>query len=521
MANTSKVTALRTRDLWSYATGEGLNSVAMAGIANFALLFYTQVMGMSPELAGLALFLATFWDAITDPVMGTITDRANTRYGRRHPFMLIGGAVFSLAFVALWIIPEAFQGEKALFAYLLAVNLVVKTAFTVFIVPYSALGFEMCKRYDDRARLQGVRYGFYMFVNIVFGGFGWILFFPDGRDAGGSLVDGTKIEANYHTMGVVLGITTLILILYCVYATYKHAEKPAVKPDAPAAGGVGAYLKAFFHDLKDVYSDRLVWFVFGFFGLAKFSMMVVSQVQMFTYVEYMTFTAAEKTFVHTGGMVAFATGSLGLGSMVRRLDKRKTGIVGMIVSAAGGLGLYAVFIGGLLEPQATLNGFPVAVLVFAVLQMMWWGGCGVLVPLALAMIADISEMKKWKTGEVTEGRYAAGLSFFLKFANALGLFVTGYVLKYVGYVSGAETQAPDTVHNLAVTTFIAGPILMAFAFVMIRFYPVTKESMASLRRQYEQNRATGSDSLWQAGKDGGMTGHPDSPSLQPTERPTS
>jgi len=67
---------LPTRDLWSDATGEGLNSVAMNGIANFALLFYTQVMGMSPELAGLALFLATFWDAITDPVMGTITDRS-------------------------------------------------------------------------------------------------------------------------------------------------------------------------------------------------------------------------------------------------------------------------------------------------------------------------------------------------------------------------------------------------------------------------------------------------------------
>lgn len=493
--NTGKV---KTRDMWSYATGEGLNSIAMAGIANFALLFYTQVMGMSPELAGLALFLATLWDAITDPVMGTITDRTNSRYGRRHPYMLIGGVVFSLSFVALWLIPEAFHGEKVLFVYLLAVNLIVKTGFTLFIVPYGALGFEMCKRYDDRARLQGVRYGFYMFVNILFGGLGWVLFFPDGRDAQGSLVDGTRIEANYHTMGVVLGITTLVLALYCVYATYKYADKSKGRSVAPAAGGTGGYLRAFFHDLKDVYCDKLVWFVFGFFGLAKFSMMVVSQVQMFTYVEYMTFTAVEKTFVHTGGMVAFAIGSLGLGRMVSRLDKRKTGIVAMIVSSAGGLGLYAVFIGGLLHPQATLNGFPIAVLVFGVLQMMWWGGCGILVPLALAMIADLSEMKKWQTGEVTEGRYAAGFSFFLKFANALGLVVTGYVLKYVGYVSGAETQAPDTVHNLAVATFIGGPILMVLSFVMIRIYPVTKESMASLRSHYEQDGATGKDSLWQA-----------------------
>ncbi len=489
---------LPTRDLWSYATGEGLNSVAMNGIANFALLFYTQVMGMSPELAGLALFLATFWDAITDPVMGTITDRTNTRFGRRHPFMLIGGAVFSLAFVALWLIPETIHGEKALFAYLLVVNLVVKTAFTVFIVPYSALGFEMCKRYDDRARLQGVRYAFYMFVNILFGGFGWLLFFPDGQAVDGTFIDGTKIEGNYHSMGIVLGAATLLLVLYCVRATYKHAEKSAAQADASTGDGLGSFLRSFVHDLKDVYSDKLVWYVFGFFGLAKFSMMVVSQVQMFTYIEYMGFTAGQKTSVHTGGMVAFAVGSLVLGSMVRRLDKKKTGIVAMGVASVGGLGLYAVFIGGLLNPRAAIDGFPVAVLVFGLLQMMWWGGCGILVPLAIAMIADVSEMKKWQTGEVTEGRYAAGLSFFLKLANALGLFVTGYVLKFVGYVSGAETQAPDTIQNLAVTTFIAGPFLMALSFLMIRLYPVTHESMSSLHKQYERNARGEEGAAWQS-----------------------
>jgi glycoside/pentoside/hexuronide:cation symporter, GPH family len=489
---------LPTRDLWSYATGEGLNSVGTAGIANFALLFYTQVMGMSPELAGLALFLATFWDAVTDPVMGTITDRTNTRFGRRHPYMVIGGAAFSLTFVALWLIPESFQGEKVLFGYLLIVNLLFRTAFTVFIVPYSALGFEMCKSYDDRSRLQGVRYGFYMVVNILFGGFGWLLFFPDGRAADGTFVDGTKIEANYHGMGITLGIATLLLALYCVHATYKHAEKRAVRSAAARGGGFAAFRRSFLHDLKDVYSDKLVWYVFGFFGLAKFSMMVVSQVQMFTYIEYMGFTAGQKTFVHTGGMVAFGLGSLVLGSMVRRLDKKKTGIVAMAVASSGGLGLYAVFIGGLLDPRASVNGFPVAVPVFAALQMMWWGGCGVLVPLAIAMIADLSEMKKWQTGEVTEGRYAAGVSFFLKAANALGLFVTGYILKFTGYISGAEAQAPDTIHKLAVMTFIAGPILMACSFVMIRYYPVTHESMSSLRKQYERNAAAEEGAAWQS-----------------------
>ena len=476
---------LPTRDLWSYATGEGSNSITMNGVNNFAMLFYTQIMGMSPELVGMALFLATFWDAISDPLMGTITDRTRSRFGRRHPYMLIGGAVLCLAFVALWFIPESFQGEKVLFGYLLCLNILVKTAFTVFVVPYTALGFEMCKAYDDRARLQGIRYGFNMFMNILFGGFAWMLFFPDVTAADGSVIDGTKVEGHFHTMGLTLGAVSLLLILFCVYSTYKYAEKGAA-PESDAADGDGlvGHAKAFIHDLKDVYSDKLVWFVFAFFGLAQFSMMVVSQVQMFTYIEYMEFTAAEKTFVHTGGMFGFAIGSLGLGSMVRRWDKKLTGIIAMAISSAGGLGLFAVFTGGLLDPQASIGSFPLAVVVFAGLQMMWWGGCGIIVPLATAMISDLSEVKKWQTGEVTEGRYAAGFSFFLKLASSLGLLVTGFILKSVGYVSGAEAQSAEAIDNLAVTTFLAGPILMALAFVIIRFYPLTHEKVSQLRRQY-------------------------------------
>lgn len=475
---------LPTRDLWAYASGEGATSITMHGLGNFGMLFYTQIMGMRPELVGMALFLATFWDAITDPLMGTVTDRTRSRFGRRHPYMLVGGIVLCLAFVALWFIPESFRGEKVLFGYLLLVNISLKTAFTVFIVPYTALGFEMCKAYDDRARLQGIRYGFNMFMNILFGGLSWMLFFPDIKAADGSFIDGTKVEANYYNMGLILGGVTLVLIFFCVYTTYKHAEKAVAKKADAEDEGLAGHAKAFIHDLKDVYSDKLVWFVFIFFGLAQFSMMVVSQVQMFTYVEYMQFTAVEKTVVHTGGMVGFALGSLGLGSMVRRWDKKKTGIIAMVVSSFGGLALFAVFTGGLLDPQASVAGFPVAVAVFGLLQFLWWTGCGVIVPLATAMIADLSELKKWQTGEVTEGRYAAGFSLFLKLASSLGLLVTGYILKNVGYISGAETQAPSAINNLAIITFLAGPILMALSFVVIRLYPLTHEKMTELRKQY-------------------------------------
>ena len=109
-----------------------------------------------------------------------------------------------------------------------------------------------------------------------------------------------------------------------------------------------------------------------------------------------------------------------------------------------------------------------------------------IVPLATAMIADLSLVKRLKTGEVTEGRYAAGFSFFLKAANALGLLVTGYILKGVGYVSEAESQSVETIDNLALMTFIVGPIVMFLSFFILRKYPITHQSMNELRKQYGQ-----------------------------------
>lgn len=472
---------LKTRELWYYASGEGAASITMNGMAAFAMLFLTQIMGMKPEVAGFALFIATIWDAVTDPLMGTISDRTNTRFGRRHPYMLIGGIFLALSFLALWFVPEYFRDEKMLFVYLLTVSIAIRTAFTVFVVPYTALGFEICKTDDDRARLQGVRYGFNMIVNIAFCGFGWILFFPDGVAADGTDIDGTKIHGNYLNMGAVLTISALLLIIFCVFLTYKHAQKGLAKTEGE---GIGQHVKAFFHDIMDVYSDKLVWFVFGFYVLAQFSMTCVAQVQMFTYVEYMKFSAGEKTFVHIGGMVGFMLGSLCLGNLVKRLDKKKTGFLAMLVGSFGCLALLALFTGGLMDPQARIGKFPLAVVAFGLLQMLWWGGCGILVPLATSMIADLSQLKRLKTGEVTEGRYAAGFSFFMKVANSFGMLVVGYILKGIGYVSGEEFQSPETVDKLALMTFIVGPILMALSFFILRKYPITHESMNEIRKQY-------------------------------------
>jgi GPH family glycoside/pentoside/hexuronide:cation symporter len=477
-SNKHKVSLAR---IFGYALGEGATSITMNGIANFAMLFYTQVLGLSAAYAGIALSITTLWDAVTDPVMGHITDNTRSRFGRRHPYILWGGIALAVSFFMLWVLPGKFSSSVAIFWCVLLINLAVRTAVTVFVVPYTALGFEICPHYTDRARLQGVRYFINQTVNLVFGAFAWTMFFRDRVAADGSRIDGTLIKSNYLTMGVVLSAVTLIMIFCLFVATRTYAK------DNRETHIEGNSLRAFLRDMAGIFKDRTAWYVFAFFAVAQLGMLLTSQIQMFTYVNYMHFTAAQKTGVHGAGMVAFALGSLNLNRLVKRFDKKPAGYIGMAVSGFGGLALFILFIGGIIHPGQTLmldgRTFPLAAVLFGMFQACWWGGCGIIVPLAISMIADISAINKSRTGVLKDGSYSAVFSFFMKAAASFGLLITGWLVTGAGIVAGAETQTAEAARNVAVMTFLSGPLIIAVSFFILRKYPVTRTYMEQLHKK--------------------------------------
>lgn len=151
----------------TYGTGACSESLVLNSIFGFAMMYYTDALGLSPFLAGIAMFIATFWDAITDPVMGHISDNTRSRYDRRHPYMLVGGLLMIASFFFVWYVPGVFKDKTvSLFLYLVAMNLLVRTGFTIFSIPYTALGFEICTDYNGRTKLQGVRFGMNMAANL-------------------------------------------------------------------------------------------------------------------------------------------------------------------------------------------------------------------------------------------------------------------------------------------------------------------------------------------------------------------
>ena len=475
------------REIVAYATGEGAYSVVYNGVSAFALLFCVQVLGLSGKWAGLALSISMLWDAVTDPVMGHITDNTRCRLGRRHPYILGGGILLAISFFCLWSIPGIFRGPQPIFWYLLAVNLFVRTAATIYGVPYIALGFEICTDYEERARLQSVRYVFNMAMNLLFTAGGWVIFFGDRRGAGGVLIDGTTVEANYRRMGLVLSLASLALMLICYATTRKHARDTTSAPDIQ-----GNSLRAFILDMRDILRDRLAVAVYAFFGTVMLGALLVSQIQMFTYRFYMGFPDVLKTIVHGSGMLGFAAGSLVAGPLVRRLDKKPAAAVGVALNVTGSVMLYAIFIGGLLVPRAALRlpeslplvgglTLPLAALVFAFCQALYWGGNGLLAPLATSMIADISEINKHRTGILKDGSYSAVFSFFNKGASSLGLLITGLILDWAGVVPEAASQTAAASRNVARLTFISGPVFALLALLIMRAYPVDRRYMAKVR----------------------------------------
>ncbi|MCQ1061040.1 MFS transporter [Photobacterium sp. ZSDE20] len=480
MSDTSIVYNQRSKsslkDIWSYSIGEGATSIAMNGVNNFALLFYTQVLGLNAALAGLALSISVLWDAISDPVMGYVTDNTTSRYGRRHIYMFFGGILLAVSFLALWTVPDSFSGNSTiLFGYLLVVNLIMRTSLTVFVVPYTALGFEICKGYESRAKLQSVRSFLNMCVNFVFGALAWSIFFKDSVDASGARIDGTKMPGNFLVMGITLSVFALIMILLCVYLTRAFASTSNDNQSKNAMS-----IKEFMVSTKSILSDRLAIRIFALLFVGQIGVMLTAQLQVFAYVDFLNLSSGDKTLVHGSTMVGFAIGALAVTKLVNWLEKQSVILFAVAASTLAGIGMYLVFSADIFNLDLANNQTAFTVPSFAFFQGLFWFGWGIVMPLSTSMIADVSAISEAKTGQVKDGGYSAMFSFALKASTSFALLFCGGLLAMNGYVEGVPEQTAEVAKQVATTSFLVGPFFMILATVFLYKYPVNRAVMAKL-----------------------------------------
>ena len=468
-----------TSSMVRYSVGECANSLLMNSLFGYAMLYYTDALGLRHADAGIAMAIAVFWDAVTDPVMGHITDNTRSHFGRRHPFILLGGISVVIAYIFLWYVPDVFRSSTTLlFWYLVGINLLQRTAITVYVIPYVALGFEMCTEYGGRVRLQGIRSALNMLANLLGPALAWTVFFSNNETA-----RATSVEQNYLRMGLVFATVSLACILFVVYATRQYSI------DSRTLRTSGDGLAGFIRNMNSIIRDSYSRHAFVFVILVTVGIALVSSLQMYLYEHFMRFSGVEKSIVHGGSMVGFGCGALIASPLTRWLDKKGAVMFAGLWTVGCNMILALLFLPGMIVPGETVGilgwPFPVAFVVFGLLHGLYWMGNGVIFPTSLSMMADVSEIQELAAGSNKDGAYAAAYSFANKAAISIAVLASGYGLTLIGFEPGKEVvQRPEVLWRLCAATLLAGPFISLISLASIRRYRVDNALLVRMRSEH-------------------------------------
>ena len=473
----------RGSDILGYALGEGATSLTINGISGFAMLYYTQALGLPFSQAGVAFAVASFWDAIVDPAIGHLSDNTHTRWGRRQPYILLGGLLMAVSFYYLWAVPEFIARGGWLFLYALTINLLYRTAYAIFTVPYVALGFEVCTDYHQRSQLQGARTALNMLANLLGPALAWSLFFPD-RPGG---PEATSVVSNFLHMGTTFALATIGVTFVVVYVTRHH-----IVDTRGLITGTGNSLGAFYRDFREIITDRYLRPIIIFMCIGGMGAVFVATLQMYLYVYFMHLTALQKTLIHGGGMVLCGSGALVGVLLERKFDKKHAVCIGAGITASADLLAAVIFLGGILKPTTVwlVHGHvvPIAVIVFGACDMLNWFGIGLFSSLASSMIADVAEVNELESGVRKDGGYAAIFAFSTKMILSVAVFTASACLAWVGCVNGSDQQTPAAIRWLVLLTFGLGSMFATLVIPVALRYPITQSFMTKVKAELALKR---------------------------------
>lgn len=450
---------LSIRQKLVYGLGDWGTSAATTVRNVFWFFFLTSVVGLNAGLAGSIFLVGRLWDAVNDPLVGALSDRLDTRWGRRRPFLLFGAIPFGLAFTLLFLVPP-WEGSQARAAYYIVVFLLFDSLYTMINVPYSALMPELTSDYDERSSLAGWRIAVAILASLVTAGlFKYLaeeLFAP--YFGGGVL----GIRRGYALSAALWGIT-LTLPYFVLVRTFREKEQRAV-------GGKIRPLQTF----REVFSNRPFRLAALVYLLTFTTVDIVLLVFIRFLVDYVRVEPGfDNVLLATVLGLAFITMPLTV-ALMHRLGKRRAYIVNMGFLAIVLAIMSQVPPGG--QNQVLIAG------IFAGL------GYGAANTLPWALVADVIEADELKTGERREGSYYGYLVFFRKLAAGLATFSVGHVLEATGFVSSVQGSAfvvqPEAA--LMAMRFFIGvvpPIMLLLAIIAVWRYPLDREHYEEIREQ--------------------------------------
>lgn len=478
----------------------------------FMTPFFVDFLGLGATIVGLALGAARCWDAFTDPLVGRLSDGCKSRYGRRKPFIFVGAILTGLLFPVIWMVPESWS-TQATTIYLFVALMLFYSVYSIFSVPYEALGSELTPDYSERSWIFIVRKYVQEFFNL---GIVWI--FPFATWLGKQSWVGGEINGVRTVSWIVAAVIILAGILPAIFNKERY-KQIAVKE------GAGSF-KDGVHALA---RNKPLLIVIGVIATYLFAIMATANLSYFVNVYYIYGGDVQKG-ANLGGIdgtlrLGFALAAAWLiGVVGNKVDKHKIMIISVIILFVAFVGMYFTTIPG--RPWLSLSMKPLV----AIGETGFW-------VLILSMRADVCDWDEYKTNTRSEGLVAAITNWCNKIAMTLAIVISGWNLQHVvkfdtklddetkaaiavqaeaEYAqltemerSGAEEgeqisieaytdnlerkavmaqQPPGTMKRLRILYSLPQAAALLICLFLLSRYPLTKAKMVEIRQELEERR---------------------------------
>jgi len=445
--------------------------------STFVLLFYNQILGVDAVRVSVALAIAIVFDAITDPLVASYSDNLVTRWGRRHPLMLVAALPLGAAMYAVLVPPEGLS-QTGLFVWLLMFAVLTRGLMTLFFVPWAAIAAELSDDYGERTSVMSYRFAVGWTIGVSFPFFVFTFVMP-GTEA---YPVGQLNPAGYPLMALCAGVLLTGGALLTTVLTRR--EIPYLRQPAGARAPFG--LRRTASELGRALQNRQFALIFVIVLLSSAIGGTTANIGIYMTTFFWGLTTEDLRWfplAAIGAILAFPFVAV----VQRRWDKKQILLLCAIVSLLDGIVLVNLrFLDVLPE-----NGDPKLLVILIGMSAFAAAIAVIQGIIGASIVADILDDHELRTGYRQEAMFSAALSFSGKAISGLGIILGGLLIELIEFPAGANpAEVPaETIFRLGLAVGVAVPLLYLFPISLITRYRITREVHAEIRAALLERRA--------------------------------
>ncbi len=476
-AATPAADRLPLRTKLAFGIGSAAETIALYSVSSFAILFYNQVLGVPAHLAGLAVSASLIFDALSDPVVGSWSDRTRSRLGRRHLYMYAAPIPIALSLFAIFN-PPASLGQTGLLIWFGIAVILLRQAMTFFHTPHLALGAELSSDYTERSKVMAYN-SFFVWVGGAFATtLALRIFFPSTAEYPRGILNPEPWPI------FALSISIAVVVILFASAWFTRDRIPFLPQRAAETPGFS--VKEFGRDIVKALSNiNYVWLLVAYFFL---SMMLGLRegLRMYTQTFYWGLNSEQLSLFIIGSFIGYLSAFILAPRLHGRLDKKRTIIIfGLIYCVTPAVPLALGMAGVLTQTTPNLLAILIAFAAVAAATV------AILQISVMSALADIADQNELRYGIRQEGILYSTRAFAAKMDQAIGAALAGFVITFINFPMKAKPGeiAPDVLQNLALWDGLLAAIPGLIAIGFYAKYNINRASYEATKLALTEQRA--------------------------------